>query len=361
MKSKNYFRLFATCIPVQGYSESAIYDLDRARILPVPNLLYEILLLTPSFPVDEIKRKYSNEFDEGIDLYFNYFIQNEIGFLTEHSDRFPLLNYQWDTPHRINNAIIAVGDWETSEVGSVLGELDALGCRDVQIRHTVFVDPEAINTYLSPLRSGRLKSIELFLKYDERYDLNNLSGLIKTNARVSRIILHSMEKSIADKKIQENEHPKIRYTDKRIDSSTPEIISSDRFMISMDTFFEALQYNTGLNRKICINENGDIKNHFDQKAVFGNIRTTRLADVIANPDFQEKWGVGNDQVVKCKDCPFRYACVSNSDLKLNDAGEWEKVYSCSYDPYQHIWAGQRASGRQHEPEKANPAPQPRAA
>lgn len=65
---------------------------------------------------------------------------------------------------------------------------------------------------------------------------------------------------------------------------------------------------------------------------FGNFKHRSLKD----SNFKKLWYIYNDKIEKCKDCQFRYQCVSNSDIK-EENGKYYKVDTCDYDPYQNIW------------------------
>ena len=61
-----------------------------------------------------------------------------------------------------------------------------------------------------------------------------------------------------------------------------------------------------------------------------------IADIIETEEFKRKGIITNDEIEKCKDCQFRYMCLSNSDLNISDHIIY-KTISCSYDPYKDHW------------------------
>lgn len=42
------------------------------------------------------------------------------------------------------------------------------------------------------------------------------------------------------------------------------------------------------------------------------------------------------EIEKCKDCQYRYQCISNSNIKEIEA-KYSKIDSCNFDPYQNVW------------------------
>lgn len=90
-----------------------------------------------------------------------------------------------------------------------------------------------------------------------------------------------------------------------------EIIDPDNFSVNTLSFVEANKYNIGLNRKLCIDKDGYILNYLGHAPKFGNIKNDKISEVINRDDFRLKWNITNDQIEKCKDCQFRFCCVSN--------------------------------------------------
>jgi radical SAM protein with 4Fe4S-binding SPASM domain len=101
-------------------------------------------------------------------------------------------------------------------------------------------------------------------------------------------------------------------------------------------FAEAQKHNIGLNRKVCIDYAGNIKNYLSHRKIFGNVRKDLIKEIIEKPDFREKWFYSNDQLEVCKDCQYRYACLSNSDIKSCN-NRYYKVDMCDFNPGDNSW------------------------
>ncbi|HSN87853.1 MAG TPA: hypothetical protein VL025_13935, partial [Thermoanaerobaculia bacterium] len=128
------FRLFASCIPVQGARRSVICDLQRGTYKLIPNGLYEILTEHRGRTVDEIKAAYDHEFDEEIDEYFQFLLDHEFGFWCDEPELFPDLDLTWDAPGRITNALIDVDAGSRHDFPALLRQLDTLGCSALEVR-----------------------------------------------------------------------------------------------------------------------------------------------------------------------------------------------------------------------------------
>lgn len=114
-------------------------------------------------------------------------------------------------------------------------------------------------------------------------------------------------------------------------------ISKEGFEVNIPLFTEAQKFNTCLNRKISIDENGDIKNCPVLQKSYGNIKTVSLQSAIAQKEFKELWEVNKDQIDVCKDCEFRYICTDCRAFISDDRNRFSKPSKCSYDPYSARW------------------------
>ena len=112
------------------------------------------------------------------------------------------------------------------------------------------------------------------------------------------------------------------------------------FVNNLPFFTEAQHHNTCLNRKICIDENGDIRNCPAMKKSYGNIRDTTLKEAIEKPGFKDCWTICKDQIDVCKDCEFRYMCTDCRAFIKDPENLYSQPAKCTYNPYICLWEGQ---------------------
>jgi len=129
---------------------------------------------------------------------------------------------------------------------------------------------------------------------------------------------------------------KIIHFKKDIRIDPKEMIKVERFGTNIESFTEAQRHNLGLNRKVCIDRNGEIKNYLSHNTSFGNIKKDKIKDVILKSEFQKKWLITNDRIETCNTCQYRYACVSNSDIKKEN-NKYYKIDTCNFDPSSNNW------------------------
>jgi SPASM domain peptide maturase of grasp-with-spasm system len=126
-------------------------------------------------------------------------------------------------------------------------------------------------------------------------------------------------------------------TEKISSSNNCGIISKDYFTTNIPHFTESQHHNTCLNRKISIDANGEIKNCPSMAKSYGNIKDTKLIDVVNNPEFQKVWHIKKDEITKCKDCEFRHICTDCRAYLENPEDQYSAPLKCGYDPYTCEW------------------------
>jgi len=338
--SNTWFKLFACCMVVKGSSCSIIYDLERSAFYDLPNDFLELLGMAKEMDVASIKKAYNNEQDPLIDAFFNRFVEKEIGFYTEDPASFPDIDFTWESPNFITNSIIELEGMEEFDFENVVSQLSSLACKAVQIRILAPLPNTESERIVRAFKGTRISHIELLIPYTPSTSNEDIYTLIALQPRVRRIMVYaaSEEKVIA----HENElfDKKIIYFKKDIRTTHGEEIRIGRFMPNDLVFSEGLTYNSGLNRKVCIDRKGELKNYFSHKDSFGNVRMDKIRDVIEKSEFQEKWFLSNDKIEICKDCQYRYACISNTDIK-KEGDKYYKIDMCSFDPYANSWAADR--------------------
>jgi radical SAM protein with 4Fe4S-binding SPASM domain len=113
------------------------------------------------------------------------------------------------------------------------------------------------------------------------------------------------------------------------------------FYTSQECFNKAQHFHSCLAGKIAITSTGEvIPCIFARSHSFGNILNSTLAEILAGEKLGKCWHTTKDQVEKCKDCEYRYAC---SDCRpLAEGADPEKRWlacstGCSYNPYTGKW------------------------
>lgn len=334
--SKDYFKMFSCCITVKGASRSIICDLQRNSFEFIPNDLYKIIFLLSKMNISSIKEKYNNKFDDTIDEYIEFLLENEFGFYCSKDELalFPDLDLEWDYPAQITNAIIDLNKSSSYSLLNVIQQLETLNCKDIQIRIFDMLDYDQIEKVISYSDGSRIKSIELLISYNENITDKDLFALSKKYTRIKSIVIHSSHKDEIVTDQQRNYFIPIQYRKQKIISEQDcGRVSVKDFSINNEMFTESLKFNTCLNRKISINTEGEIKNCPSLKKSFGNIENMKLSDVCKLNDFRKLWDINKDKIKICKDCEFRYICTDCRAYLKDKNDIYSKPLKCGYDPY----------------------------
>lgn len=330
------FRLFACCIPVRGARRSTLCDLQRGEVRPIPNGLYDVLTVHRDRTLAEIKAAYAPEDAETIDQYFAFLVENEFGFWTDEPELFPDLDLGWEAPERITNAVIDVGARSAHDFASLFRQLDDLGCKHLQLRFFVPVAPTRLDEVLAHTKAGRLRGIEILLPWTEEWTDERCLEISTRHPRLVRMDVHSAP---APHAVEGFGGFRAVHRAAVVDSAACcGQVAPVWFAPTLGHFTEAQRFNTCLNRKIAVDEDGEIRNCPSLPRSFGNARDTSLHAALLQADFRELWEINKDQVEVCRDCEFRYVCTDCRAFIRDPGDRYSKPSKCTYDPYTARWA-----------------------
>lgn len=337
MEQEKKFKIFSNCIPVKGARRSTLCDLQRNDVTLIPNDLADILIEHDGKSIKEIKEAYENKHNNVIDEYFEYLIDKEYIFFTDNPLLFPKMNFEWDDPSEINNAIIDRNNDSVYDLIDVIDQLDEIRCRHIELRFFDEIKLKELITILNHVenKESNIISIDIMLPYCK--SLKNLNEFLIQHIRVASLKIYNSP---------ENKYiPPIRdymgfiiYTDEIIrDNTCCGRISKDFFVVNTNMFTESKGFNTCLNRKVGIDINGDIKNCPSMKNNFGNIKSRKICKSISNIKFRNVWSISKDDVNICKDCEFRHICTDCRAFLENPDDIYSKPLKCGYNPYTNEW------------------------
>ncbi|MEN6412445.1 MAG: radical SAM protein [Veillonellales bacterium] len=113
------------------------------------------------------------------------------------------------------------------------------------------------------------------------------------------------------------------------------------FHTDAESFTKAQQYHSCLAGKIAVTADGNIiPCIFARSQMCGNIITSSLAEILNGTPLQQCWYTTKDQVEKCRDCEYRYACADCRPLAQGSDPQknWLACScGCNYNPYTGIW------------------------
>lgn len=326
------------CVIITGYSRSIIQDLFYWQYNFIPNLLGEILENINGKTIDDIV-KGTNEDRNTIKEYIDFLKEKDIIYLSKQELSFKELSQEFDYPAKVSNAIIAI-KLQNSNISGIISQLEYLGCEHLQIYCEDVLELRDYNSLFANFGNSRVSSIDIITKYNKQLDdLETLRKLFNTEKRLFNIIFFNAIKS-------KREHfdpfgnKNMLYIKDKLTFDDCGCMNPLDLQNNLPFFTEAQQHNTCLNRKVCIDAEGNIKNCPAMTKIYGNIRDITLEEIINEEGFKNLWYINKDKIDVCNDCEFRYMCSDCRAFIKDPDNIYSQPSKCPYNPYICKWDGQ---------------------
>lgn len=327
---KNKFKLFACCLMTRGASRTSITDVQRGKIYFIPNALFDLLSENSDLTIASAKAKYENKFDEEIDEYFNYLVENELGFFCDNPNSFPPISLDWERPEIITNALIDIDENSNYDVRKFLSDIQQLGCKNIEIRIFGGYNIDGVTALCNEFEDSIFRFVSIIVKYHKTLCVQTIQLLMNRYPRIQNFVVFSSEFS--------HKEDKILFVTNNIDSSNCcGVVSPNYFTPTLELFSESQHFNSCLNRKISVDVNGNLKNCPSLRKSFGKVNKVTISDLIKTPEFQKKWNISKQQIDTCKVCEFRNVCTDCRAYVVDPDSLYSKPAKCTYDPYTSTW------------------------
>lgn len=335
---KNYLILYPSCIVVKGAVRSTISDFEATDYHYIPNGMADLIQILKEIDFEQFYLNSDPEEQPIILEYRDYLLKNNLAFFTNDPAMYPDMPQQYFASSRISTAII---DRSKSSkynlIGAILA-LNKLNCRHLQFR---FYDPCTItdlNEIMNVIQEIDILSVDIFIPFTN-LKTNVLKNFLNQWTKIKFFAVHSApitEVVIFNKKTYYTSNMgNFVYTSERISSAQNcGCVSKDYFTVNIGTFMESLNFNTCLNNKISIDENGKIKNCPSLNHDFGDFEHESLEAILKNEKFLSLQSITKDQIKVCKDCEHRHFCT---DCRAFVEDLYDKPKKCNYDPYRAQW------------------------
>lgn len=333
----NYLILYASCIPVKGFTQCVIYDLQRCTYFSIPHSLFELLQENnQKLNIREIEKTFSQEDRETLKEYVEFLLEKELAFGCSDPDLFPLMPLVWDSPSLITNAVVCLNEKTMPRLSAIVNKLDSLGVQCVELQFTVALTDTLLFKVLDSFHESAICSLEV-LCTKKSVKAINYNSLILMYPRVTKVTMYESEeynKSIKD-------GISFELINARYKPDLCGTISHKSLLFSIPFFMEAQFYNVCLNRKICIDEKGDVKNCPMSDIKFGNILSDSidLKELASSENFNFATKIKKDNIEVCKICEFRYACPDCRICRHNSSYTSAPA-KCQYNPFIGRWKGE---------------------
>jgi len=329
-----YLYLYADCFLTKGYARSVLVDRTEQEIYFITNDTYDLLKMCRYKKIGEVLDTLASQEDkEYFNELINWLIECSLAKTVKNILLFPEINMEWDHPSVITNAIVDIRN-VAHDYKDIFFQLNQLACECIQLRFYKHFPMSYYTELLLLANEFAFKSVQLVISFYETYTSADYIRFQKKFPFLDYLILYSAPYD--DVLINQQEsYGCIQLTTQSVDSCASCGIINMKSMSIPKTpqeYSENYLYNSCLNRKISIDEYGNIKNCPSMKKSYGNICDTTLEEVVKQQSFKEIWNINKDKINTCKVCEFRHMC-SDCRAYTTDGGLMSKPLKCNYDPY----------------------------
>lgn len=342
-----YLLIYSDCVPIKGYNQSILCDFTRNKIVTFATSFFHLFEEFNSKTLSQIYNEFDEMSQKNVDSFVLFLLENNFGQLEDNIDNFKKIDFtDWDTYGEIDNVIIDI-DQIKHDFGSIIPQLNLLGCRYLQLR--LYSNLYNLNEILEIVKMAEdtsIEGVEVLMKYNSVYSTKDYISFFENHFLISALYVFGYKRS---KQVKTAFGYKGKVMDRFIQSTvffTDEVIISEKncgiidksyFCVNnINDFIHNKNYNSCLNKKISIDKNGQIKNCPSLTISYGNIKDKEFNSVV-NQGFKKLWNINKDEIKVCKDCEYRYVCTDCRAYLEIPEDIYSKPLKCGYNPYINEW------------------------
>ena len=172
-----YMYIYADVFFTKGYNRTLICEpAVNSSWHFIPNEFYETILLFRNKLIDDIIDE--NPYNIDVEGLIEYLLKNNYGSLVDDISLFPPIEMKWYSPHVIENAIIDIDKQSQHDYDKIANELDALLCKNVQIRSYISIDIFQIEDIIRHFMGHNFESIDFILKFTDNVSHDAYLGTV---------------------------------------------------------------------------------------------------------------------------------------------------------------------------------------
>ena len=203
-----------------------------------------------------------------------------------------------------------------------LDELDQARCKHVEIAAQGVLPFEELESLFTLFVGSGFRTIDILLEYEASFPLDQLLELKREIPEFNILVFHS-----APQRIRNIEERSFWTPDPLMELKKREDPPFRNIVLNREFFLESLHYNPYYNRKVSIDENGNVKNAIEHKTSFGKIGQESLASIVQKEEFRELWYASNDKVEDVKDWELRYCWLNTHPMEKLENGNYKIQWS----------------------------------
>jgi SPASM domain peptide maturase of grasp-with-spasm system len=348
MTNNNFFILSSSCKVVKGLKRSLIIDYLRNELYFISNEYYDLIQVLNRNRVNEIEKTINDDSKKSFIEFIEFLLHNEIGFYSKNLDSYPVkANNVDDDFVLLKDVIIEIDESNFSETmfTKLVAEIEELKCNDVQLRFLSKFNLNFKKKVLNIINKTNINYIEIHLTFSEEVSSNDLNNLILNYSPISHIYIYNSPKSeIVDFSIEKEGFYPLHFgklyfiTYPFNKGKCCGVINKENLNFeNINNHIELEEKNGCLNKKVSIDSSGNIKNCPVMDLVHGNLKETKIKDIIKEKTFNKFWAINKNQIDTCKDCEFRFNCTDCRAFIENPMDLYSKPLKCGYNPSTCTW------------------------
>ncbi len=319
------FRLFSNCIIVKGVRRSTICDLQRNEVHFIPNRLRDIIGSSSIYK--------DTELSEETKTCIQYLIDNELGHFAFDHENFPDLDLEYSFPGEISHAIIEISEQSDFPCSNAFLLASKLGAKFIELRIKYDITYGSLTTILNAIKPTKISNVSILMRNSNCWSTSKVTELLITFQRISSMTLYARPED----GIENIDGRIVSYSKTEFENKMCGKIHTQCFSCNIRTFTESQSFNTCLNGKLSITEDGLVKNCLSMHDSFGHINGVGIEAIIKGDSFRKLWRISKDKITVCKDCEFRHVCTDCRAFLEDPSDLYSKPLKCGYDPYTGDW------------------------
>ena len=341
LSKKKYLMPFSHCFITAGERRFTIFDSSKGKLHRFDNIFYDFLIRARHIYAYTLIKEHAAGHN-AIYQFVEFLINEELATFVSNVKIFPSINEDWEFCGHIKSLMIDIRNiWH--DLDAILSQLSHLMCKELEIRSYRVLSMSEIQEISMCVSKYDIDTVILIIPYDVNFQnpqvLGTINNLIENDYRL-RFLFYGLSEE--EYKIMDDIKCEFGPLFFNVSLSMTQItgpeccgnIDISKFhSLNIQSYMENKLYNSCLNKKISIDENGDIKNCPSMKKKWGNISSKRLLDVYYDENFQSIWKMSNSKVNDCKNCEFRCICLGCRAYVMDSQDFFSKPSKCSYNPF----------------------------
>lgn len=325
-----YFNLYSYCHPVKGCKRAVVCDLQRNIIQPIPLILYDFLDVSRSGTYGLLTSGMTQQERDAIEVYISYLYHNEFGYFSHKPIDDSLIELPViEDNSQINNAIVDFSATSTHELEPIVGELDMLGCKALEIRYYYQLPLDELKRALLITAKSSIEKVEVCIEASVECSVKTLVALKNEFPKLSKLTLSNTSENV----IYKHNGLVLISTSEIIRSENKCGVTGDLYCIAEQRlYWESMYFNNCLYKKIAVDKEGYVKNCPSMKERYGHVAETTLTSVVQSDAFRKHWDITKDKIEVCKQCELRYVCQDCRAYTIETGNPYSKPLKCRYDP-----------------------------